>query len=321
MKRFAFDFENELINLESEIDRLKSIKQLSKEDSRKLEELEKIYSEVYRKTYSNLTPWNRVQLARHPYRPTSLFYINRLFKGLQEIKADRRYPDDLSLVCFIGEYKGKKTAIAGIEKGADSRERQKRRFGMPLPEGYYKFIRLLEIAEQLKIPVITFVDTPGAYPGIEAEEKGQALAIARSIQKMLFVKVPTVSFVIGEGGSGGAIALACADRIYVLENAYYSVISPEGCASILFHDEKRAPEAAELLKLTADDLFKLKLIHGIVKEPLGSAYRHPEETLRNIDKTLENALQEISSKDVEQLLKERHQFFINIDRNINNLVK
>lgn len=321
MKRFAFDFENELINIESEIDRLKSLKQLSKEDSQKLEELEKIYPEVYRKTYSNLTPWNRVQLARHPYRPTSLFYIKRLFKQLQEIKADRRYPDDLSIVCFIGEYKGRKVAIAGIEKGADSRERQKRRFGMPLPEGYYKFIRLLEVAERLRLPVVTFVDTPGAYPGIEAEEKGQALAIARSIRKMLFVKVPTVSFVIGEGGSGGAIALACADRIFVLENAYYSVISPEGCASILFHDEKKAPLAAELLRLTADDLLRLKLIHGIVKEPLGSAYRNPEETLRNVDETLESALQEIASKDIEELLKERHQFFLNIGNRMNNLVK
>lgn len=312
MKRFAYDFERELVELESEIEKIQKKPSLTEEEERYLEELRKTREEIFKKTYSNLTPWQRVQLARHPQRPTTSFFIGRIFSRFTPINSDGRFPDDPAVICGIATYKGLEIAVAGIEKGSDSRERQRRRFGMPLPEGYYKFIRLLETAESLNLPVVTFVDTPGAFPGIEAEERGQALAIAKSIRKMLFVEVPTVSFIIGEGGSGGAIAMACADRIFVLENAYYSIISPEGCASILFRDEKLAPSAAAMLKLTARELKELGLIHGVVEEPYGSAARDPEKTSENIDSILSSVLQELTKKDVGQLLAERHSFFLDL---------
>lgn len=314
MRRFAYEFEAELVNIEIEIEQLERKEELTKREKEHLENLRKAHKEIFKRTYENLTPWQKVQLARHPYRPTASFYISRLFSDFQPINSDRRYPDDPSIVCGFAKYKNIEVVVAAVEKGADSRERQRRRFGMPLPEGYYKFIRALDIAESLKMPVITFVDTPGAYPGIEAEERGQALAIARAIKKMLFVKVPTVSIIIGEGGSGGAIALACANRIYILENAYYSVISPEGCASILFHDEKMAPAAAAILKLTAEDLLNLGLVHGIVKEPFGSAYRNPEQAAKNVDSVLEASLAELVGKNIDFLIEERIRFFMNMEK-------
>lgn len=314
MKRFAYDFENELVNLEEEIRRLEGKDNLSPEEREHLKCLKEKLPELFSQTYGNLTPWQRVLLARHPYRPTSLFYLKRLFKEFKELKNLSGLPDDPAIICGFGYFKGLKVGVAAVEKGSDTRERQVRRFGMPLPEGYYKFIRFLETAESLQLPVITLVDTPGAFPGIEAEERGQALAIARSIQKMLSVKTRTVSVIIGEGGSGGAIALATADRVFVFENAYYSVISPEGCASILFHDEKYAPEAASALKLTAEDLYELGLIHGVIKEPEGSAYRDPNTAAKLLEEALLTALNELNKLDLERVISERFNFYLNLPK-------
>jgi acetyl-CoA carboxylase carboxyl transferase subunit alpha len=312
LKRFAYDFEQKLLNLELEIARLKEKKDLGEAEIFKLKELECEYEKLFIETYSKLTPWQKVLLARHPYRPTATFYIKELFKDFREIKGDRRLPDDPAVICGFGSFEGMEVAVAAIEKGADTKEKQKRRFGMPLPEGYYKFIRLIRLAEKLDRPIVTLVDTPGAYPGLEAEERGQALAIASSIKEMIYARVPTISVIIGEGGSGGALAMASADRVFVFENAYYSVISPEGCASILFHSEKEAPKAAEILRLTADDLLSLGLIHGVIKEPLGSAYRNPEEAAENLRMTIHSSLRELVEIPKDELLKRRIEFYLKI---------
>ncbi len=310
MKKFAYDFERELVFVESEIEKLQSSESADERSRKKLEELLKKREELFYQTYSDLDPWKRVLLARHPYRPGPSYYLKKLFSEFYEINSDGRFPQDPAVICGFAFFRGREVAVAAIDKGSDLKERQRKRFGMPLPEGYYKFIRLLKIAERRQLPVVTLVDTPGAYPGMEAEERGQAFAIANSIKEMLFVKTPTVAFITGEGGSGGALAMAVADRIYVFENAYYSVISPEGCASILFHDEKRASDAARVLKLTAEELFSLGLIHGIVREPFGSAYRNPEAAVKSLADTLENALDELDKMNIEQIVYERHEFFL-----------
>lgn len=312
LKRFAYDFEQKLLNLELEIAKLREKEANSEGEILKLKELESEYEKLFKETYSNLTPWQRVLLARHPYRPTASFYIKKLFKDFKEINGDRRLPDDPAIICGFGIFEDMEVAVGAIEKGADTKEKQRRRFGMPLPEGYYKFIRLIKLAERFDRPIITLVDTPGAYPGLEAEERGQALAIAFAIKEMINAKVPTLSVIIGEGGSGGALAMATADRVFVFENAYYSVISPEGCASIIFHTEKEAPKAAEILKLTAEDLLSLGLIHGIVKEPLGSAYRNPEEAAENLRNTIKSSLCELVKIPKDELLKKRKEFYLKV---------
>lgn len=306
MKKFVLDFERDLVALEEKIAELESRDKLSPDEQRTLFELKKIYEKVFQETFSNLTPWQRVQLARHPNRPTASFYVKKLFNGFEEINR----PVDPALICGLANFKGQRVALAFVEKGGTARERQQHRFGMPGPEGYAKFLQLIEVAESLRIPVITLIDTPGAYPGIEAEERGQAAAISRSIEAMLFARIPTVAVIIGEGGSGGAMALAAADRIYIMENAYYSVISPEGCSSILFRNEKQAPLAAALLKLTAADLVSLGLVHGIIPEPPGSAARDPDSAAEVLAETLKKALEELLELETEALLAARHSFFL-----------
>jgi acetyl-CoA carboxylase carboxyl transferase subunit alpha len=306
MKKFAYDFEKELVALEEKIAELETLEKLTPEQERILAELKSIYPKVFAETYSNLTPWQKVQLARHPNRPTAIFYVKRLFSNFESLNR----PYDPALACGLAEFNGIRVAIAFVEKGSNLRERQLHRFGMPGPEGYERFCQLIEVAESLRIPIITLVDTPGAYPGVEAEEKGQAAAIAKSIERMLFATVPTVAVIIGEGGSGGAIALSAADRIYIMENAYYSVISPEGCASILFRDEKMAPVAASLLKLTAQDLLSFGLVHGIIPEPLGSAARDPEKAADLLGEVLQKSLAELLTVDTDTLLKARNKFFL-----------
>lgn len=309
MKKFAYDFEEKLYLVEQEIKELEQKDELTDEERARLESLKEKLPRLVNKTYSNLTPWQRVQLARHPYRPKGMDFIENVFEDFERISGDRRMKDDPAVVCGIGWMGEKKYAVAAVDKGRGSKERMEKNFGMPLPEGYYKFIRLIGLAESLQIPLVTFVDTPGAFPGLEAEERGQAWAIASSIRAMIFARIPTVSFLVGEGGSGGALALSVADRIYAFENAYFSVISPEGCASILFHDEKRAPEAAEKLRLTANDLHKLGIIHGIIEEKDGSLHRNPAHGYMAVRQILENEFPVIEAMDTEERLKHRLEFF------------
>ena len=241
-----------------------------------LRRLQKEYKSKVREFFKNLTPWERVQIARHPQRPHTRDYVELIFDNFHELHGDRFCGDDPSIVAGIGYFYGKPVAVIGHEKGRDTKERMKRNFGMTNPEGYKKANRVMKLAEKFGLPVVTFVDTPGAFPGVEAEEHNQSKAIADSIYTMAYLKVPTVSVIIGEGGSGGALALAVADRVYMLENSVYSVISPEGCAAILWKDQKAVERAAEALKLTARDLLELGVIDGVIPEPYGAAHVEPE---------------------------------------------
>ncbi|RTZ67622.1 MAG: acetyl-CoA carboxylase carboxyl transferase subunit alpha [Aquificaceae bacterium] len=271
-------------------------------------ELRKFQKELKTKVkefFKDLSPWDRVQLARHPKRPHTKDYIEMIFDNFQELHGDRFCGDDPSIVAGIGYFYGKPVAVIGHEKGRDTKERMKRNFGMTNPEGYKKANRIMKLAEKFRFPVVTFVDTPGAFPGIEAEEHNQSKAIADSIYTMAYLKVPTVSVIIGEGGSGGALALAVADRVFMLQNSVYSVISPEGCAAILWKDQKAVEKAAEALKLTAQDLLQLGVIDGIIPEPYGAAHIDPLSTARVVKYCLKKTLNELTKKDISTLLEER----------------
>ena len=275
-------------------------------------ELRKLQRELRQKAkefFQKLSPWDRVQLARHPRRPHTKDYIELLFGDFHELHGDRFCGDDPAIIAGVGYFYGKPVAVIGQEKGGDTKERMRRNFGMPNPEGYRKAVRVMKLAEKFGLPLITFVDTPGAFPGVEAEEHNQSKAIADSIYTMAYLKVPTVSVVIGEGGSGGALALAVADRVYMLENSVYSVISPEGCAAILWKDQKAVEKAAEALKLTAEDLLKLGVIDGVIPEPYGAAHVDLVATARVVRHCLKKTLKELVQKDMETLLEERFKKF------------
>ncbi len=239
--------------------------------------------------------WQRVQLARHPKRPHSLDYIRALVVGFEELHGDRFFGDDKSIVAGMGFFEEQPVMIIGQQKGRDTKEKLLRNFGMPKPEGYRKALRLMQLAAKFRRPVITLIDTPGAYPGIDAEERGQAEAIAYNLREMSRLRTPVVTVVIGEGGSGGALALGAANRVYMLENAYYSVIAPESCAAIIWRDSGKAPLAAAALRMTSTDLLEMKLIDGIVPEPPGGAHLDPEAAIASLRQTLRQALQELSA--------------------------
>ena len=292
--------------LKEKIEKLKIQLYAGKEEVEKeLRELQKEYKRKVKEFFSNLTPWERVQIARHPFRPHTRDYIELIFENFHELHGDRFCGDDPAIVAGIAYFYGKPIAVIGHEKGRDTKERMKRNFGMPNPEGYKKANRVMKLAEKFGFPVVTFVDTPGAFPGIEAEEHNQAKAIADSIQTMANLRVPTVSIIIGEGGSGGALALAVADRVYMLENAVYSVISPEGCAAILWKDQKAVEEAAKALRMTSEDLLSLGIVDGIIPEPYGAAHIEPLSTARMIKFCLKKTLNGLVKKDIETLLEER----------------
>lgn len=253
--------------------------------------------------------WQRVQLARHPKRPHAIDYIQSLITNFQELHGDRFYGDDQSTLTGMGFFEGRPLMIVGQQKGRDTKDKLKRNFGMPKPEGYRKAMRVMELAAKFKRPIITLIDTPGAYPGIDAEERGQAEAIAYNLREMSRLTTPVISFVIGEGGSGGALGIGVSNRLYMLENAYYSVISPESCAAIIYRDSGKAPEAAAALKLTADDLLELKLIDGIVPEPPGGAHLDPEATISAVRATLKQALKELSIRTSQEIISERYAKF------------
>jgi acetyl-CoA carboxylase carboxyl transferase subunit alpha len=249
--------------------------------------------------------WQRVQLARHPKRPHSVDYIRGLITGFEELHGDRFFGDDKSIIAGMGFFEGQPVVVIAQEKGRDTKEKLIRNFGMPKPEGYRKAIRVMQLAAKYNRPIITFIDTPGAYPGIDAEERGQAEAIAYNLREMSRLGSPVVSVVIGEGGSGGALGIGVANRVYMLENAYYSVITPESCAAIIYRDSGKAPEAAAALRITADDLLELKVIDGIVPEPPGGAHLDAEAAITALRETLKKALSELSAYPAEQLIRDR----------------
>ena len=304
----VLDFEKPIIELESKIAELKNLSHNGPVDlQNEIQKLELKLIQVKEHTYSRLTPWQRVQIARHPRRPYTLDYIRLLFTDFEEVYGDRAFADDKALVGGFGRLDGQRVCVLGHQKGRDAKENIFRNFGSAHPEGYRKAMRLMKMAEKFRVPVICLIDTPGAYPGVGAEERGQANMIALNLREMSDLKTPTVAFVIGEGGSGGALGIGVTDRMFVLENAYYSVISPEGCAAILWKDHKKAPEAAASLKLTAKDLLQLGIIDGIVREPLGGAHFDPEATAQEIKKTILKTLPDLLGKSDQELVEERYE--------------
>ena len=309
----GLDFEKPIVELEKKIHELKHFISEKKIDlSSEVERLEDKLEHLKKDTYVNLTPWQRVQLARHPQRPYTLDYINFLMTDFLEIHGDRLFSDDKAIVTGFAKLDKQKVVVIGHQKGRDTKENLKRNFGCAHPEGYRKALRMMQLAEEFNLPVVIFIDTPGAYPGIGAEERGQSQAIATNLRDMATIATPIISIVIGEGGSGGALGVGVADRVYILENSYYSVISPEGCAAILWKDGSKAPEAAAVLKLTGEDLIKLKVIDGVIPEPFGGAHRDPEKTAHKVKEVLIRDIKELKSLKKETLLEARYNKFRNM---------
>lgn len=301
-----FDFEEDLEVIHNKIEELELDTSVSDTDrASRLSQLKRSYAKRLSEIYSNLTDWQITQLARHPARPYTLDYIQAIFSDFTELHGDRMFADDASIVAGLAHLGKHAVAVIGHQKGRDTKERTKRNFGMTKPEGFRKTLRVMKLAEKFGLPVITFVDTPGAYPGIDAEERNQAEAIGRSIFELTHLKVPVISVIIGEGGSGGALALAVADTVMILQYAVYSVISPEGCASILWKDAGKAPEAAESLSLTAAKLFNLGLVDKIISEPLGGAHRDPALMALTLRKALADQLGALLTFSTEDLLARR----------------
>jgi acetyl-CoA carboxylase carboxyl transferase subunit alpha len=302
------DFEQPIADLDSKIDELKHLSTESginiAEEVARLQTKSKSLTE---KIFSDLTIWQKAQLARHPKRPYTFDYVKYLIDGFDELHGDRLFGDDQALVGGIGEFRGRPVMVIGHEKGRTVKEKVARNFGMPRPEGYRKGQRLMQMAERFQMPVLTLIDTPGAYPGIDAEERGQSEAIAKSLAVMSRLKTPIVTSVIGEGGSGGALAIGVCDKLLMLEFSTYSVISPEGCASILWKSAAHAPEAAEAMGITADRLFSLGLVDQLIREPLGGAHRAPEQAATALGDAIEAQLDILSSLSAEQLLESRYQ--------------
>lgn len=308
MRKYVMDFERPLAELEERLEELKKLPSASQPDiAEEIIYLEGQVDKLKDKLYSDLSPWQRVQVARYPNRPRSLDYIDALLTDFLPLRGDRLFRDDPAIVGGLSYLDGQKLMVIGEQKGKDTKENLAYNFGMPHPEGYRKALRLMKLAGKFGLPLLCLIDTPGAYPGIEAEERGQALAIANNLMEMSRLPVPIVVVNIGEGGSGGALALGVGDRIFMLENAYYSVISPEGCASILWRDEAKAAEAAETLKLTAESLLELGIIDGIVKEPLGGAHHDPDSVTGELKKTLTRAFANLSSSSGKKLTETRYQ--------------
>jgi acetyl-CoA carboxylase carboxyl transferase subunit alpha len=300
------DFEKPVLELEQKIEELRGqATERGLDADRELEDLERKAESLRRDIYASLTPYQRVQLARHPRRPYALDYIQAIFTNWDELRGDRAFADDPAIVAGPGFLEGRPVMVIGQQKGRDTKDNLKRRFGMPNPEGYRKALRLMRLAERFHMPIVTLVDTPGAYPGLGAEERGQAEAIAVNLREMARLRVPIVTVVIGEGGSGGALALAVSNVVMMFENSVYSVISPEGCASILWRDGKKAPLAAEALKLTGRDLGQLGIVDGILPEPVGGAHRDPEAAIATLREALITHLDRLGALDGDALVDDR----------------
>lgn len=310
------DFEKPILELENKITELRKVN--SNENGMNIaDEIDRMQNKISRllvQTYSKLTPVQRVKVARHPERPHFKDYINQMITDFTPLAGDRVFGEDEALIGGLGRFDGRSVVIMGHEKGRETDERVRHNFGMARPEGYRKAQRLMKMAEQFRLPIISLIDTAGAYPGLGAEERGQSEAIAKSIETCLSVKTPFVSVIIGEGGSGGAIAIAAADKVYMLEHSIYSVISPEGCASILWRSADYAKDASAALKLTAEDLLKLGLIDDIIKEPLGGAHRQPEKAIKRVQAKITEGLDELTDVPGDQLIKNRHEKFLAMGR-------
>lgn len=306
----TLEFEKPILELEKKIGELKN---LSSDSSLNLQsevkKLESRLEHVKKETYHQMSAWQRVQIARHPKRPYALDYIQMIFTDFIEFHGDRTFADDKALVGGFGKLDGQTFLILGHQKGRDAKENIMRNFGSAHPEGYRKALRLIRMAEKFKIPVVALIDTPGAYPGVGAEERGQASAIAFNIREMSLIQTPIFVVVIGEGGSGGALGIGVGDRVAVLENAYYSVISPEGCAAILWKDRTKAPDAADALKLTARDLFDMGLIDEIIKEPLGGAHHDPASAAENIKTAVKKYWNQLKGQPLKSLIENRYEKF------------
>src|SRR3990167_8955572 len=306
MKTMFLDFEQPIADLEGRIEELRYMQDDSALDvAEEIARLAKKSQALTKEIYARLTPWQVSQVARHPQRPYTLDYVQMLFTHFEELHGDRTFSDDASIVGGLARFGNEACMVIGHQKGRDTKEKIQRNFGMPRPEGYRKALRLMRLAEKFGIPVITFVDTPGAYPGIDAEERGQSEAIGRNLYAMAELKVPLICTVIGEGGSGGALAIAVGDVVMMLQYATYSVISPEGCASILWRSADMAPEAADALGITANRLKTLGLIDKIVPEPLGGAHRDPQAAAQSLKKALAEALKQLQAKKPKELVDER----------------
>ena len=309
------EFEKPIAELEAKINSLKNIDsqqvELDLNLDKEIKQLNRKSRELTKKIFANLSPWDVAQLARHPNRPYTLDYIKEIFTDFDELAGDRAYADDKAIVGGIARIEERTVMVIGHQKGRETKQKIYRNFGMPAPEGYRKALRLMQLAERFKLPIITFIDTPGAYPGIGAEERGQAEAIARNLREMSRLKVPTICTVIGEGGSGGALAIGVSDKVNMMQYSTYSVISPEGCASILWKSADKASVAAEAMNMTADKLLKLNLIDAIVPEPLGGAHRDYAKVAASLKKQLISDLDELESMDLSALLERRFQRLMN----------
>jgi len=302
MAGYIMDFERPVVELEKKLRELKGLQGAQETDvAAEIAYLEKQLQKLKGLIYSDLTPWQRVQIARHPLRPRTLDYLNYMFNDFIELHGDRIYADDASIVGGLAHLDKYSLVVVGHQKGKNAKTNIHRNFGMPHPEGYRKALRFFKMAEKFNLPVISFIDTPGAYPGIEAEKRGQALAIAKNIQTLTCLNVPVIAVNIGEGGSGGALALSVCDALIMLENSYFSVASPEACASILWHDEAKAPQAADALKLTSEDLVKLEIADEVLKEPLGGAHRDADAIFYNLRNMIKKHLDKLARMEATKL--------------------
>ncbi len=317
MKNYL-NFEKEIKDLEIELDKLKdpfNQSGLSEVDTQKITKIQKELDDKLKSVYSNLNPWQTTMVARHEDRPKSKFFIENLFDDFIPLSGDRHYGEDQSVLTGFAKFNSQSVLVIGQEKGDNLDARVKRNFGMMRPEGYRKTIRLMKLANKFNIPIISFIDTPGAYPGVGAEERGQAEAIAKSIECCMSLNVPTLAFIIGEGGSGGAIALASSSKVIMLENAIYSVISPEGCATILWRDPKRMLDAARAMKLSAKDLLELEIIDEIIPEPTGGAHRDKNLILKNVKDSITQNLDQFKNMTAEEIFNDRKNKYLKIGRN------
>ncbi len=311
------DFEKELAILDGKVTELRSVNSSLNEEElnkKEIEEIERKSKLLLKKIYSELSPWHKCQIARHPERPHSSKYIEKLMTEFVPLAGDKKFAEDKSIIGGLARLGDTPVVIIGHEKGNDTKSRIQHNFGMARPEGYRKAVRLMDLADRFNLPVITLIDTPGAYPGKGAEERGQSEAIASSIAKCMQIKVPLISVIIGEGGSGGAVALASSNKIIMLEHSIYSVISPEGCASILWKNAEKMKEAAEALRLTAIDLAKLGVVDEIISEPIGGAHRNMDEIIAKVGKALERSLKKFNKFTPEQILNERRNKFLDVGK-------
>ena len=310
---YALEFEEPLRELARQLDQLRQRSLETNEDlSREIEPIEKGIETLRAEIYSNLTAWQRVQIARHPARPYALDFIGMILEGFQELHGDRQFSDDRAMIGGTALLDGRPVMVIGQQKGRDTKDKISRNFGMPHPEGYRKALRLMKMAEKFALPLITFIDTPGAYPGIGSEERHVSEAIAVNLREMAMLRTPTISVVVGEGGSGGALGIGVTDRVLMFENSYYSVITPEGCAAILWKDGAAAPRAAEALKVDADDLEKLGAVDEVIPEPLGGAHNDPPQAAATLKYSLHKHLNDLRALDMETLLETRYERYRHI---------